>query len=301
MNIELNKDLINTCNNRSMYNRGDIIQNDANAYYQDFIDKFDRDDYNSQQKEIYNKRLVVFKDFITKSFNEYLNVASNFVSVMVAGPAKYDTSKYNKISDRMSNKINEIDDKITKFYKNTEDMLKKAYSKEEILDKYRNGYDEPISSDDPMAKEKLLAKLEFLETRHNKYKEFNKTARQNGEQQLPAYMLSNSNQNIKAVKDRLSTLERMEQIKDVGYYFSDGEVRFDKQDMRVKLFFDTIPNEETRKELKGHGFRWSPTNQAWQRKLTPDAIYTTKRMFEDIGSLEIKQVQNNISDKEMTM
>ena len=41
---------------------------------------------------------------------------------------------------------------------------------------------------------------------------------------------------------------------------------------------------------------------AWQRKLTPDAIYMTKRMFEDIGSLEIKEVKNNVSDdKELTM
>jgi len=293
LNIELNKDLIDSCNSRSMYNRGNHIQDDANSYYQEFINKFDRSDYNSQQKEIYNKRLNVFKDFITQSFNEYLGIASNFVSVMVAGPAKYDSNKYNKVADRMDNKIKEIDDKVNKFYKNTEDMLKNAYSKDEILDKYRNGYDEPISSDDPMAKEKLQAKLEFLETRHNKYKEFNKTARKNGEQQLPSYMLSNSNQNIKAVKDRLEQLEKMSKLNDVGYYFNDGEVKFDKEDMRVKIFFDNIPNEETRKELKSHAFKWSPTNQAWQRKLTPDAIYTTKRMFKDIGSLEIIKVEDH--------
>lgn len=293
MNIELNKDLVKSCNDRSMYNRGNHIQDDANSYYQEFINKFDRSDYNSQQKEIYNKRLNVFKDFITQSFNEYLGIASNFVSVMVAGPAKYDSNKYNKVADRMDNKIKEIDDKVNKFYKNTEDMLKNAYSKDEILDKYRNGYDEPISSDDPMAKEKLQAKLEFLETRHNKYKEFNKTARKNGEQQLPSYMLSNSNQNIKAVKDRLEQLERMNKLNDVGYYFNDGEVKFDKEDMRVKIYFDTIPNEETRKELKSHAFKWSPTNKAWQRKLTPDAIYTTKRMFKDIGSLEIIKVEDH--------
>lgn len=293
MNIELNKDLINSCNSRSMYNRGNHIQDDANSYYQDFIDKFDRSDYNSQQKEIYNKRLNVFKDFITQSFNEYLSISSNFVSVMVAGPAKYDNKKYNKISERAHNKITEIDEKVDKFYKNTENMLKNAYSKDEILDKYRNGYDEPIKSDDPVAKEKLQAKLEFLETRHNKYKEFNKNARKNGEQQLPSYMLSNSNQNIKAVKDRLEQLERMNKLNDVGYYFNDGEVRFDKEDMRVKIFFDNIPNEETRKELKSHAFKWSPTNKAWQRKLTPDAIYMTKRMFKDIGSLEIKKVEDH--------
>ena len=293
MNIELNKDLVNRCNNNSMYNRGNIIQDDANSYFQDFINKFDKADYNNQQKEIYNKRLIVFQDFITKSFNEYLSIASNFVSVMVAGPAKYDSSKYMKISDRMSNKIDEIDNKIQKFYKNTEDMLKNAYSKDEIIEKYKNGYDEPISSDDPLAKEKLKAKLEFLETRHQKYKEFNKNARLNGEQQLAPYVLANSNQNIKSFKDRLNTMEKMEKLNDTGYYFDGGEVRFDKEDMRTKIYFDSIPDEETRKNLKSHGFKWSPSNQAWQRKLTPNSIYMTKRLFKDIGSLEIKLVEDH--------
>ena len=91
----------------------------------------------------------------------------------------------------------------------------------------------------------------------------------------------------------IHSLERMSKLNDVGYYFNDGEVKFDKEDMRVKIYFDTIPNEETRKELKSHAFKWSPTNQAWQRKLTPDAIYTTKRMFKDIGSLEIIKVEDH--------
>ena len=43
--------------------------------------------------------------------------------------------------------------------------------------------------------------------------------------------------------------------------------------------FDEKPDEKTRDELKSRGFKWSPKNSAWQRKLTPNAIYITKRMF----------------------
>ena len=49
---------------------------------------------------------------------------------------------------------------------------------------------------------------------------------------------------------------------------------------------------KTRDELKSRGFKWSPKNSAWQRKLSPNAIYITKRMFKDIGSLEIKLVND---------
>lgn len=292
MEIKLNKDLIESVNNRNMYDRGNVIEHDANIEYDKFLNHYGGTSYNNEQANIIGKRRIVFKEFLTTSYNELLNIASNHVSVMVAGPANYPAAKMNKIADRMMNKQQEIEDKIKKFYDNTDKMIKGAYSKEEILEKYKNGYDEPISSDDPIAKEKLQAKLEFLENRHQYYKNFNKEARKNNEEQLPSYLLTNSNQNIKSVKDRLQTLEKMEKLNDVGYYFDGGEVRFDKQDMRTKIYFDTIPSEEIRSNLKSHGFRWSPTNQAWQRKLTQDSIRTTKRMFKDIGSLEIKLVED---------
>lgn len=292
MEIELNRDLINTCNNNNRYNRGYDIAGQANEYYYDFIKTFDKSNYNKQQKNIYNKRLGVFKEFLTQSFNEYLSIVSNFVSQDVAGPSNYDTSNMNKITDRIDNKLNEIVEIVNKFYKNTENMLKNAYSKNEIINKYRNGYNEPISSDDPLAKEKLSAKLEYLEEKHNKYKEFNKKARKNNEQQLPAYVMANSNQNIKSVKDRLSLLNKMENTSFSSYYFDGGEVNVDKQDMRIRILFDEKPDSKTRDDLKRNGFKWSPSNMAWQRKLTPNAIYTTKNMFKDIGSLEIKLVQD---------
>lgn len=293
MNIELDKNLINRNNNQSMYNRGNHIQDDANTEYQRFLERYKDKEFNDKQLEIFNKRKEQFKDLIASCYNEYLSASSGFVPVMVAGPANYTTNKMDKIQSRMSNILKETEDKIDKFYKNTDDMLKNAYSKEEILSMYRSGYNDPISSDDPLAKEKLEAKLEYLKEKHNSYKEFNKKARQSGTEQLPPYVLQNSNQNIKSVEDRLRTLEKINKVESGGYYFDNGEVRFDKEDMRVKIFFDTIPNEEVRQELKSHAFKWSPKNKAWQRKLTPDAIYMTKRMFKDIGSLEIKLVEDH--------
>ena len=300
MNIELDKDLISRCNNQSMFNRGDHIQEDANHEYTQFLERYKDRELNSSQLEILNKRKEQFKELVTSTYNHYLETNTNFVPVTVAGPANYPSNKMNKVMDRMDKIMSETNEKIQKFYKNTDDMLKNAYTKDEIISKYRSGYNEPISSDDPLAKEKLEAKLEYLKEKHNSYKEFNKRARQSGTDQLPPYVLANSNQNIKSVEDRLKTLDKMSKIESGGYYFDNGEVRFDKEDMRVKIFFDSIPNEETRKELKSHAFKWSPKNQAWQRKLTNDAIYMTKRMFKDIGSLEIRKVAD-YTDRSMTM
>ena len=299
--IELDKELIRRCDNQSMYNRGSHIQEDAEREYQRFVESYGIRELNNRQLDIVNKRKIQFKDLITDSFNELLGVNANFVPVNVAGPAKYPVEKMNKVQDKIDNTLFSIEDKIKKFYKNTNDMLKNAYTKEEFISMYKNGYNEPINSDDTIEKEKLQAKLEYLERNHQSYKDYNKKARANGEQPLAPYVLQNSNQNIKSVKDRLALLEKMDNIKDVGYYFNEGEVRFDKVDNRVKIFFDTKPNEDIRNELKSHAFKWSPTNMCWQRKLTPDAIYMTKRMFKDIGSLEIKKVYDCTEDKTITM
>lgn len=292
MNIELNNELIERCNNLSMYNRGTHIKESAENDYKKFIEAFSSRTLNPQQLEIVKNRTEQFKELITNIYNEYLSISANFVPVNVAGPAKYNSNKFEKVADRMDKKMEEINDKINKFYDNTESMLKNAYSKDEIILKYKNGYNEPISSDDPLAREKLEAKLEYLQTKHQSYLDFNKKARLNKTEQLPPYVLANSNQNMKAVKDRLQTLDKIDNIETGRYYFDNGEVSFDKEDMRVKVFFDEKPDEKTRDELKSRGFKWSPKNSAWQRKLTPNAIYITKRMFKDIGSLEIKLVND---------
>ena len=46
---------------------------------------------------------------------------------------------------------------------------------------------------------------------------------------------------------------------------------------RVQILFDGKPDEETRSRLKGAGWRWSPREGAWQRKLTNNALYSAKR------------------------
>ena len=40
---------------------------------------------------------------------------------------------------------------------------------------------------------------------------------------------------------------------------------------------DEKPDDETRQKLKERGFRWSPRYNAWQRKLTDNAMYDARR------------------------
>ena len=46
----------------------------------------------------------------------------------------------------------------------------------------------------------------------------------------------------------------------------------------LQLFFDEKPMEEQRQALKSSGFRWAPSQGAWQRQLTRNAIYAADRI-----------------------
>jgi hypothetical protein len=52
---------------------------------------------------------------------------------------------------------------------------------------------------------------------------------------------------------------------------------------RVQLVFDGKPDTSTVSILKSGGWNWSPSNGAWQRKLTPNAVYAAKQV---VGKLQ---------------
>ena len=49
---------------------------------------------------------------------------------------------------------------------------------------------------------------------------------------------------------------------------------------RLQLLFDGKPAPEIISILKKNAFRWSPSNKAWQRQLTPNAIYAANKVIE---------------------
>ena len=49
---------------------------------------------------------------------------------------------------------------------------------------------------------------------------------------------------------------------------------------RLQLIFDGKPAQEIINLLKKNAFRWSPSQGAWQRQLTPNAIYAANKVIE---------------------
>lgn len=100
-----------------------------------------------------------------------------------------------------------------------------------------------------------------------------------------SWALQNNNQNMKRIKDRIERLKAQKAAGD-----SEGEYEFftykeNTEIMRIQIFFEEKPDVEVRSILKSHAFKWSPTNEAWQRQLTSNGKYALTQVIDELKKL----------------
>ena len=175
-----------------------------------------------------------------------------------------------------------------------------------LLDKIRSVGTGGISSDDPQAVEKLEAKLATLEKHQEMMKAANAAIRMKdpakGDAKLaelgytpediaklrepdfcgrigyPAYLLQNNNANIRRIRGRIAELKKRTENTPEGWEFDGGRVVVNTAENRLQIIFDGKPDADIRTELKGEGFRWAPSQGAWQRQLTDNAMRAARRL-----------------------
>lgn len=175
-----------------------------------------------------------------------------------------------------------------------------------LLDKIRSVGTGGISSDDPQAVEKLEAKLTALEKHQEMMKAANAAIRMKdpakGDAKLaelgytpediaklrepdfcgrigyPAYALQNNNANIRRIRGRIAELKKRTESTPEGWEFDGGRVVVNTTENRLQVIFDGKPDADVRTELKGEGFRWAPSQGAWQRQLTDNAMRAARRL-----------------------
>ena len=172
-----------------------------------------------------------------------------------------------------------------------------------------------VSSDDPEAVKKLREQLEPLEKLQAVMVAANKVVRRFKEPSAEAiaaavaagvperkaaelwqpdfcgrigfasYQLTNNSANIRRIKQRIEALGRRP-TEDREQTI--GEVRLveNAEANRVQLFFPGKPSAEARRILKTWGFRWSPSEGAWQRQLHTRAVWCAQEALKEIGKLK---------------
>jgi len=166
-----------------------------------------------------------------------------------------------------------------------------------------------ISCDDAEAVNRYKSKLEKLEAAQERMKAINKAWKQGQtgsadalhslgltdeeiekikskmpsyqKSPFPAYSLSNNSAEIRRVKQKLEELNKLDEMKEEKIKIPGGVLFVNLEINRIQFIFDSIPSEEVRKLLKSHGFKWAPSEKAWQRQRTINAINTTHYLLKN--------------------
>lgn len=153
-----------------------------------------------------------------------------------------------------------------------------------------------ISSDDPEAIQKLSAELAGLQERQAAMKaeneEWRKAGNKAGRQPdgswidapNPGYRLSNNSANMRRIEQRIEQLKRNANRETKAEEFQ-GVVKLveNAEANRVQLIFPGKPDAEVRTKLKRSGFRWSPSEGAWQRHLNNAGIYAAQQIVKELA------------------
>lgn len=265
----------------------DYKQGSKTAEYQGYVDKaYEIADKAAKARPDEAAHIYTLADRYARKMADNMNAESRIgcrcPSIMISGGSNFPVEKKKKqvaALDRNRQEWNEI---------------------QKILEKIRSierGKD-IIQADDENALEKLEKKLENLQRDQAFMKAVNAYYRKNGNiygcnelteeqtKQIEASMakdwhyekkpflswqLSNNNKNIHAVEARIAQLKAEKERQTTQKDYDGFRVVEETDLMRLQIFFDGKPNTEIRDILKKNGFRWAPSQGAWQRQLTPNA------------------------------
>ena len=228
-----------------------------------------------------------------QKWREWLAALSRCYSVLVVGPARFNNRRHEKMNDYERAARKRLEDW-------SEKVVKRINRQERLT-----GWQEV---------ERLQSKLDTLTELHEKMKAANKIVRSkkmveaeqidelvalglNEKQAIeilkpterwqsvgfPTYQLQNNLAKIKATQAAIERHKAMAEAEDKEITFNGGRVVVCNSDERMRFYFDEIPSVEVRNLMKRNAFKWSPKNGAWQRQLTANCKFDTKRILAELN------------------
>lgn len=306
MNTERKYFHINESSARTAHNMmsmRDYSEGSTTAGYRSEVDKaYDIADKVAEKKPEEAERAYRLAERYSKKMAEYYNKESSIgmmcPSVMISGAGNFPVKKKERQLAAW--------ERNHEFYQYVQGILAKIGN---IL--YGR---EIIKSDDERAIEKLEEKLEDMKKLHEDMKAANKALRlkdkEAGNDQLremgyseesieelrkpdylgrvgyPNFQLSNNNANIHRVEERLKRLKAVKERGSSEQEYKTFKVVENTEAMRYQIIFDGKPDAEIRTLLKSNGFKWAPSQGAWQRQITSNGKWALKKVVEKLKEME---------------
>lgn len=306
MNTERKYFSINEGNARTAHNMmsmRDYAEGSTTAGYRSEVDKaYDIADKVAEKKPEEAERAYRLAERYSRKMAEYYNKESSIgmicPSVLISGAGNFPVKKKERqVAAWERNR---------EFYNYVQGIIGKI---ENIL--YGK---EIIKSNDERAIEKLEEKLEDMKKLQEDMKAANKALRlkdkEAGNDRLremgyseeaieelrkpdylgrvgyPNFQLSNNNANVHRVEERLKRLKAVKERGSLEQEYKTFKVVKNTEAMRYQIIFDGKPNAEIRTLLKSNGFKWAPSQGAWQRQITTNGKYALESVVNKLKEME---------------
>lgn len=297
----INESLAKTAHD--MMSMRDYEKDSKTKEYRSYVDKaYDLADKIVAERPLQAERLYSMAERYSRRMAEYFNRDSKIgcmcPSILISGGGNFPVKKKERQVQAW--------DTNHQFYQETQKILSKI---ESVL----YGKD-VIKSGDQDAIERLEEKLVSLKETQERMKAANKAIRlkdtEKGNEELmnmghseeqiqnlrepdwcgrigyPSYMLQNNNANIHRVEGRLKQLKEAKEKGTQETEFEMFKVVENTEIMRLQIIFDGKPDPEVRTVLKKNGFKWAPSQGAWQRMLNLSGKYALNRVKEELEAMQ---------------
>ena len=243
----------------------------------------------------------IYHEKFERLFVAWMARKSNCISWMITGPARFPTRRaeranrgeelawetFSKWRDRFLNRVNNPRVKVT-----LDGELEKAMAD---LDKRERNHEHMKAINAICRKKNAAALLAEQGWSQHAINEFLNPAYSFYGKGYPKFELSNNLANITRLRDRVQYLLDKVEKRDKGEHeiveFPGGKCFTNRVDDRIQFIFDEKPDADTRTILKKAGLNWSPTNGAWQRKITPNAFSVARQLI-----IQLKNMGNDKVD-----
>lgn len=279
---------------RSFYSTSHTPEVRAAQYIRDYERQL-QDDLKGLEPDFYSDYISKYRDWVRELFDKH----SRIMSAMITGPARFPTARNAKANSAYETAYGKFNEWRENFKKRALKRIEEQRSPEEKADRewtvikrdifstastllgidlkkpeYR-GYSRTCFVTNLASRMETLAKngkVEMLRRAAEYIKSLNAQFKENGAKEI----FTSRHKFWKLVEEaeaQVNAQEERANRENVEIEFCGGTVVKNYAENRLQIMYDDKPDRTTIDKLKKHGFRWSPSNSAWQRFLNVNSYY----------------------------
>lgn len=251
------------------------------------------EDLNEFLEQIPEELQAEYEAKYLQKWREWLAALSRCYSVLITGPARFNSRRHEKMNDyemAARQRLRDWSEKVVKRinrqdrltgWQEVERLQSKLDTLTELQEKMKAA--NKIVRSKKMSEEEQIDNLVALGLNEKQAVEILKPTERWQSVGFPTYQLQNNLAKIKATQAAIERHKAMAEADDKEIKFNGGRVVVCNSDERMRFYFDEIPSAEVRAMMKRNAFKWSPKNGAWQRQLTANCKFDTKRILAELN------------------